>query len=263
MCVLFEAVAPISLNDQLTFPEPLTDLEVFPILKRIFERIYGTSPYQSPTDMGVNMVGFAITDDQKAIESSKQEIIRRFLDAKCSLVNGKLSQSSEQKIQLIMNSLGIFTQDRKCVSYALEKEKEKNVPCVAIELANGKMISGKRTSLFEATSSAIINCLKYFAKIPDEINLISPAIIDPISRLNSDMLHKNSHRLSLDEVLIALCITAKTNPMAETALAQLPKLAYAQMHSSIQLHPDVVSTLKHLLIDVTMETTQDQLYIYK
>ncbi len=239
------------------------DIEVFPVLKKIFERIYGESPYQSPTDMGVNMVGFSIIDNEKAIEASKQEIIRRYLDAKCALVNGKLSYKSTQKIQIIMNNLGISINDRKCVSAALTKEKEKLVPCAAIELVNGKIITGKRSDLLEETASCIINCLKYFAKIPDEINLISPSIIDPILQLKGEMLHKGNLRLSLDEVLIALTITAKTNPMAEIALKQLPKIAYAQMHSSILLHPDTLSTLKKLLIDVTTEPLQDSYYINK
>ena len=237
------------------------DLEVFPILKHAFENIYGESPYKSPTDMGVNMLGYAITDDEAACESSKQEIIRRFLDAKCANKLGKLPSTCIDKLMLLMNQLNITVNDRKCVGACLEKASSCDVPCVALELSNGKIITGKRSDLFEATSAAIINALKYYAKIPDDLLLLSISVITPIQNLKKNYLNKDFQRLTLDEVLFALAITAQNNTMAEKALLQIPKLASAQMHSSIMLPSDEVSVLKKLKIDVTTETSQDTLLL--
>lgn len=239
------------------------DLEVFPILKQIFERIYGESPYKSPTDMGVNMLGFCIKDNERAIESSKQEIVRRFLDAKCMQKLGKLDISTFEKLNFIMKSLDLTVDYRKSVKACLDKASKTGLSSVAIELTNGKIITGKKSDLLEATSAAIINSLKYYAKITDDMPLLSPSIIEPIQTLKSNFLHKTSYRLNLDEVLIALAITAKTNAMAEKALAQLPKLKWAQMHSSVMLHNDEVSLLKSLNIDVTTETNQDTLLLQR
>ena len=233
------------------------DLEVFPVLKKIFEKIYGASPYQSPTDMGVNMAGFAIADDEAARETSKQEIIRRYLDAQCNLKLGKISQETVDKISLIMEGLNISIDDRKCVKPALKEGERKGKPCVAISLPNGKIITGKKSTLFEATSAALINSLKYFAKIADDMPLLSPSILEPIQNLKGILLKNSSKRLYLDEVLIALAINATTNAMAQRALEQLPKLAGSQLHSTVMLHHDDINTLKKLKIDVTTETTQD------
>ena len=237
------------------------DLEVFPILKHAFENIYGVSPYKSPTDMGVNMLGFAITDEEAACESSKQEIIRRFLDAKCANKLGKLPSSCIDKLLILMNQLNISIEDRKSVNAALEKETSTNVPCVALELSNGKIITGKRSDLFEATSAAVINALKYYAKIPDDLLLLAISVITPIQKLKKNYLNKDFQRLTLDEVLFALAITAQNNTMAEKALLQIPKLHGAQMHSTIMLPSDEISVLKKLRIDVTTETNQDTLLL--
>lgn len=233
------------------------DLEVFPVLTKMFEKIYGSSPYKSPTDMGVNMNGFCIVNKKLSDEYSKQEIIRRYLDAKVNQKIGKFKQYNVDKIEFIMKSLNIGVNDRLCVKPALEKAELSGVPSAAIELPNKVIITGKKSSLFEATAAAIINALKYFAKIPDDMHLLSFTIIDPIQKLKLNQLHKNSKRLYLDEVLITLAITGSTNAMAQKALEQLPKLAGSQMHSSVMLHPDDIATLKKLHIDVTTETNQD------
>ena len=233
------------------------DLEVFPVLKKMFEKIYGESPYLSPTDMGVNMIGFAISNDEASKESSKQEIIRRYLDSKCNLKLGKVNNETVDKISMIMKSLNISTDDRRCVKQALLKSEKTQLPCVAIELTNGKIITGKKSDLFEATSAAIINAIKYYAKISDDMPLLSPAIIEPIQNLKANQLNRNSKRLYLDEVLVTLAITATTNAMAQRALDQLSKLSGAQLHSSVMLHPDDTNTLKKLKIDITTETNQD------
>lgn len=233
------------------------DLDVFPVLKKMFEKIYGESPYQSPTDMGVNMIGFAISNDEAAKECSSQEIIRRYLDAKCNLKLGKINSDTVDKISMIMKGLNISVDDRRCVKPALLKSEKTNLSCVAIELTNGKIITGKKSNLLEATSAAIINAIKYYAKISDDMPLLSRTIIEPIQNLKENLLNRRTKRLYLDEVLVALAITATTNAMAQRALEQLPKLAGAQLHSSVMLHPDDINTLKKLKIDVTTETNQD------
>lgn len=237
------------------------DLEVFPVLKQMFERIYGKSPYQSPTDMGVNMAGFAIVNNEAAIKTSKNEIIRRFLDAKCSYKLGKEKHDSLDKLQLIMNGLSISVSDRKCVEAAINKALESNTQAVAIELDNGKIITGKKSNLLDAPSAAIINALKYYAKINDSIPLLAPTIIEPIQQLKTSYLKSDSDTLTLDDVLITLAITAKTNAFAEKALNQLSKLKGAQMHSSVMLSHDSISILKKLRIDVTTETNQNTILL--
>lgn len=239
------------------------DLEVFPVLKRMFEQIYGKSPYMSPTDMGVNMVGFAISDNEASEKTSKDEIIRRYLDAKCAFKLGKGTQESIDKLLLIMNSLSITVGDRKCVDACLKKAASSNTNAVAIELTNGKIITGKKSDLLEATSAALINALKYYAKINDSIPLLSKTIIEPIQQLKTTYLKKPTDLLTLDDVLVTLAITAKTNAMAEEALNQLSKLEGAQLHSSVMLHQDDISILKRLRIDVTTETTQDTLLLQR
>ena len=233
------------------------DLEVFPVLKKMFEKIYGESPYQSPTDMGVNMIGFAISNDDAAKQCSVQEIIRRYLDAKCNLKIGKINSETIDKISIIMKGLNISVDDRRCVKPAILKSNKTNQPSVALELPNGKIVTGKKSNLLEATSAAIINAIKYYAKISDDMPLLSRTIIEPIQNLKENLLNRHTKRLYLDEVLVALAITATTNAMAQRALEQLPKLAGAQLHSTVMLHPDDINTLKKLKIDVTTETNQD------
>lgn len=244
-------------NYQLPAVNYNRDLEVFPVLYKMFDKIYGESPYKSPTDMGVNMAGYCIIDKELSDHYAKQEIIRRYLDAKCAQKIGKIDQNSVDKIKLIMESLNISVDERRCVAAALEKEKESKVTSVALELENGVIISGKKSELFEATSAAIINAIKYLAKIPDDMPLLSFTIIEPIQSLKRNQLHRTSQRLYLDEVLITLAITGSTNAMAQRALEQLPKLSGSQMHSSVMLHPDDLAILKRLNIDVTTETNQD------
>jgi len=233
------------------------DLEVFPVLNKIFEKIYGVSPYSSPTDMGVNMVGHAIINEDNAINASKQEIIRRYLDACCLNKNGKFTQESVDKILRIMRELNISVDDRKCVKAALVKTEKCNCPCVAIELNNGKIITGKKSELLTASAAAVINALKYYAKIPKEMLLLSYNVLEPIQSLKTKHLNRKTSRLHLNDVLIALSISATTSSMAQCALDQLSKLAKTQLHSSVMLQQDDLEVLKKLRIDVTMGTFQD------
>ena len=232
------------------------DLESFPVLNKVFHQIYGSSPYASPTDMGVNMVGFAITNDEEAIRSSKQEIIRRYLDACCFNKMGKFSIESVEKIERIMNELNVTLEDRKVVKASLERTNKVNAPVVAIEIGK-HIVYGKKSELFTASAACVINALKYLAKLPKDMPLLSYSVIEPIQNLKSDQLKRRSQRLHLNDVLIALAITATTNEMAKAALSQLPKLAKCQLHSSVMIDADDIEIIRKLKLESTMGTYQD------
>ena len=231
------------------------DLEAFPILNDIFTRIYGESPYKSPTDMGVNMLGFAIVNDEQACADSKQEIIRRYLDACVLNKQGKFTQESVEKILRIMKELNISVDDRKVVKAAIDRTNEKGTPCVAMEIGK-HMVYGKKSELFSAPAAAIINALKYLAKLPKDMPLLSYSVIEPICNYKHELL-KRSTRLHVNDVLIALAITATTNEMAKAALNQVPKLVGMQLHSSVMMAADDIDVLHKLKIDSTQGTYQD------
>lgn len=229
------------------------DVEVFPLLKAIFEKIYGESPYHSPTDMGVNMIGFAIKNNDVAIKASSDEIIRRYYQALKNNFYGKFDDVCVEKEQMLMNQIGVTLANRKCVGACLKKAEKENVPCIAIELNNGKVVTGKRSLLFGAPAAAILNALKSLAKIDDSLSLLSRNVIDPIQHLKVDDLKNHNPRLHAEEVLIALAIQATTNTLSEFALKQLPKLRGCQAHSSIILSESDLNTFKKLGIDITEE----------
>ncbi len=229
------------------------DVEVFPIVKSILEKLYGTSPYNSPTDMGVNMVGFAITDQEVAYKASKDEVIRRYLNSLCDYRNGKISLESCDKIALLMRQLEISIDDRKCVKAALDKELTSNTPSMAIELQDGTIITSRTSDLLGASASLLLNSLKYLANINDELILLSPNIIEPIQKLKIDSLGNHNPRLHSDEVLIALAISATTNPLAELALKQIDKLKGCEVHSTVILPNVDENVFKKLKINLTTE----------
>ena len=229
------------------------DVEVFPLLKAIFEKIYGESPYYSPTDMGVNMIGFAIKNDEVAIKASKDEIIRRYYQVLKNNFLGKFNDDCVLKEEMLMNQIGVSVNDRKCVNACLKKKDKENAPCMALELNNGKIITGKRSLLFGAPAALLLNSLKALAKIDDSLTLISPNVIEPIQKLKVHDLNNHNPRLHAEEVLIALAIQATTNTLSELALSQLPKLKGTQAHSSIILPDSDMNTFKKLGIDVTEE----------
>ena len=229
------------------------DIETFPLLKTIFEKIYGSSPYQSPTDMGVNMVGFAIVNDKAACEASKQEIIRRYYQAKKNVFLGKFSDDTIVKEEALMGAVGVTTDDRPVVKACLEKAKKCKERVVAIQLANGKIVTGKRSILLGAPAAMLLNTLKLLGKIDDSIHLISPHVVAPISDLKTGPLKKENPRIRSEEILIALAIQASSNPLAELALKQLPKLKGAEAHCSCILSDADLRTLTALGINVTEE----------
>jgi len=211
------------------------DIEIFPVVQAMFEQIYGECPYKSPTDMGVNMVGNSIVDDEACREASRQEIIRRYYKAACAIRQGYSSEAELQKLELLMRSLNIDNTHRSTVQPALELAAKTGEPAAAIELNDGTIITGKTSALLGASSAALLNALKTLAGIDDAIKLISPTVIEPIQKLKVDHMGSKNPRLHTDEVLIALSMCAVTDANAEKAIAQLEKLKGAQAHSTVIL----------------------------
>lgn len=229
------------------------DVEVFPLLKNIFEQIYGASPYFSPTDMGVNMVGFAIDDDEKVKKACYREIVRRYYQTRKNVYLGRLPESSIEKVEIVLNKAQVSIDMRKSVKACLKVAEETGEPSLAIELPNGKIITGHRSDLFGACAATILNTLKHLAKIDKNMYLLMPVVLKPMQELKMEFLHRSNARLRAEEVLLALSIQAKTNPLAELALKQLKKLDGCEAHASTLLSEVDLQTLTRLGIRVTEE----------
>ena len=229
------------------------DVEIFPVLSAMMTKIMGKSIYKSPTDMGVNMAGNCIVDDNACQEASKQEIIRRFYNAQLEVKKGLISKEVTSKIEILMQKMQITIKDRKVVESALNKETLTGSPSCAIELNDGTIITGKTTDLLGACASGILNALKVLGNIDDSIDLISSAVIEPIQELKVKFMGSQNPRLHPEEILMALAFSAVTNPTAKVALNQLSKLQGTQLHSSVQLSHADIKSLKKLGIDVTCE----------
>lgn len=238
------------------------DVEVFPLLKNIFEQIYGKSPYYSPTDMGVNMVGFAISDDKKVAEACYNEIIRRYYQTKKNVYLGRLNEDSIEKMEILMNKAGVKISDRKVIEAALADAKKENEPSVALELSNGKIVVGHRSELFGACAACLLNALKTLGKIDKKMFLLMPMVIEPLKEMKIKYLHRSNSRLRAEEVLLALSIQSKTNPLADQALKQLPKLVGCEAHSSTLLSEVDLQTLTRLGIRVTEEPVSYKKKLY-
>ncbi|MEF9971368.1 MAG: DUF1846 domain-containing protein, partial [Oscillospiraceae bacterium] len=229
------------------------DVEIFPVLNAMMERISGVSPYKSPTDMGVNMAGYCITDDEACRQSGKQEIIRRYFNTACSHRQGNASQNELFRVEMIMNQIGLSPKDRAVVTPALEKSEQTGAPAVALELPDGRIVTGKTSSLLGAASACILNSLKALGGIDDNILLISPEVIEPIQLLKTTHLGNHNPRLHTDEVLIALSICAVTDVNAALAINQLAKLKCCEAHSSVILSRVDENIFQHLGINLTYE----------
>jgi len=247
------------------------DLETFPVLKRIIEKITGKeSVYKSPTDMGVNRVGFGIINDEVVKEASRQEIIRRYFKTGCEYKKGYVDQETFEHAKFIMESLNLKEEDRKVVKPARdrgdklkeESEKKEICPVLAMELHNGTILTGKSSSLLDASAAVLINSIKYLANISDDMHLISPVILEPIITLKSKVLGNKNVALNCEEVLIALSISAATNPTAQAALDKLPMLKGCQAHSTIILPVNDEQTFRKIGIDITCDAVYptDSLY---
>jgi len=229
------------------------DVEIFPVLEAIFKRIYGESPYKSPTDMGVNMLGFCISDDDVCVEASRQEILRRYYAAACSVRQGFSDQIEVRRIELLMNSLNLTSADRPVVAAALEKAEKTDAPAVALELNDGRIVTGKTTSLLGASSACLLNALKALAGIDKKLLLIAPGVIEPIQHLKVEHLGNHNPRLHTDELLVALSICSVTNPMAGAAIEQLDMLKGCEAHSSVILSHVDAELFKKLGINISFE----------
>ena len=229
------------------------DIEIFPVLNAIFEGIYGENPYKSPTDMGVNMAGNCIIDDEACRDASYMEIIRRYYTAMNDVIKGKAKENDVYKIELLMKQAKITTDDRKVTVAAKKREAELGVPTAAIELADGTIITSKTTDLLGASAALLLNALKYLGEVDSEEHLISPEAIEPIQELKTKYLGGKNPRLHTDEVLIALSVSALQNPNARKALEQLPKLKGCQVHTSVMLSEVDIRTFKRLGVDLTSE----------
>ena len=229
------------------------DVEIFPVLNAMFMKIFGESPYASPTDMGVNMAGNCIIDDEVCREASRQEIIRRYYQAVAGVAEGNREPDEVNKIELIMSQENLSTENRVTVRHALDREMKTGGPAVAIELPDGRIITGKTGDLLGASSAALVNALKAFAGIEHKEMILSPSAIAPIQKLKTQYLGSKNPRLHTDEVLIALSATAADNEIAALALRQLPKLKGSQVHSSVILSNVDKNTFKKLECDVTYE----------
>ena len=229
------------------------DVEIFPVLRATFEQILGECPYKSPTDMGVNMAGYCIFDDEAVSEASRQEIIRRYYTALCGQRQGAVSEETVLKLELLMKKAGVTIHDRKVVSPALQKAALTGAPAAAMELPDGTIVTGRTSDLLGAASALLLNALKVLGGISDDIRLISPVIIEPIQHLKVDHLGNRNPRLHTDEVLIALSICAATNPTAELAMEQLNKLRGCEVHSSVILSSVDEKVFRRLGVNITCE----------
>ena len=238
------------------------DVEIFPVLEAMFRRIYGESPYKSPTDMGVNVIAQCITDDEACREASRQEILRRWYDTAVSVRQG-LSQPEElRKLELIMNSLDLTPEDRPVVAAALKRAEETGGPAMALELPDGSIVTGKTSSLLGAASACLLNALKKLAGIDKKLLLIAPGIIQPIQHLKVEHLGNHNPRLHTDELLIALSICAVTNPMAEITIDQLNFLRGCEAHSSVILSHVDADLFKKLGVNLTTEAKYQAKKLY-
>ena len=229
------------------------DVEAFPVLETMFEKILGQCPYKSPTDMGVNMVGNCIVDDAAAREASGQEIIRRYYAAQCDFKQGKLTEEVVRKLELLMKKVGITPEDRCVVAPALQKAEATGKPAAAMEMPDGTILTGKTSDLLGASAALLLNALKYLAGLEDDLHLISPSVIDPIQHLKVDHFGNRNPRLHTDEILIALSICAATDPRAEQAMEQLHKLRGCEVHSSVILSSVDEKTFKRLGVNLSCQ----------
>ena len=229
------------------------DIEVFPVLDAILKRILGESPYKSPTDMGVNMAGLCIVDDDAISEASRQEVLRRYYNAQCELRMGLASADAVYKLELLMNQAGISIEDRPVATAANQRAQDTGMPAGAMELPDGRIVTGKTSDLLGASSAMLLNALKTMANIPHEEHLISPATLEPIQRLKVGHLGNHNPRLHTDETLIALSISASNNPLAGRAMTQLNNLRGCEAHSSVILSQVDVAVFKKLGVNITCE----------
>lgn len=238
------------------------DVEIFPVLDTMFQSILGYSPYHSPTDMGVNMAGYCIVDDDVCRRASEQEVIRRYYTAQCGAATGTVSKEEVGKIELLLKQLGLDPQSRPVVLPALKKAEETGAPAVAIQLNDGRIVTGKTGEFLGASASALLNALKMLAGIDDKEQLIAPLFIEPVQALKVNFMGSRNPRLHTDETLMALSICAVNNPNAKRALDRLSDLNGCELHSSVILSAIDQKTLKKLGMNLTFEPRHQTKKLY-
>ena len=229
------------------------DIEIFPVLNALFEGIYGENPYKSPTDMGVNMVGFCISDDKVCCEASKAEIIRRYYAATNKLADGACNDSEVHKIQMLFNQLKITTADRRTTVAANERKEKTGHSCAAIELEDGTIITSQSGSLLGCCAALLLNVTKHLAGIDHEVKLIPQSMIEPIQKTKIDYLGGRNPRLHTDEVLVALSVLSPHDENCRRALESLPRLRGCQVHCTVMLSEIDRKILKKLGCDLTCD----------
>ncbi len=238
------------------------DVEIFPVLNTMFERIQGSSPYSSPTDMGVNMAGNCIIDDSVCCEASKLEIIRRYFSAAANNLRGKGDEVQLRKLELLMNQAGITPEYCPAVPKALEKAEQTKSPAGAMVLPNGEIVTGKTSNTLGAASALLLNALKTLGGIDDEVDLIDAHVLEPICGLKTQYLKHKNPRLHTDEVLLALTISALSSPIASLAKEQLGKLRGSDAHFTVVLSEEDEKNLKRLGINVSFEPRYEHEKLY-
>lgn len=229
------------------------DVEIFPVLQAMFEKIMGECPYKSPTDMGVNMAGNCIVDDEVCKEAARQEIIRRYYKSMEALVRGTGREEEVYKIELLLKQAHVTIEERKVVPAALKREEETGAPAAAMELPDGRIVTGKTSELLGASSALLLNALKELAGIEHDKHVISPEALKPIQALKTEYLGSKNPRLHSDETLIALSISAADNEDAKLALQQIPKLKGCQVHTSVLLSQVDILEFRKLGVELTCE----------
>ena len=238
------------------------DVEIFPVLSAMFEGIYGSCPYKSPTDMGVNMAGNCIVDDEACREAGRQEIIRRWYTGMNRLVEGDAEKSEVTKIEFLMKQAGVTANNRPVVHAALLKAEVTGAPAAALELPDGRIVTGKTSELLGASAAVLLNAVKTLGDILDEIKLISPTVIEPVQTLKVKYLGSKNPRLHTDEILIALSMNAASDPNAAHALEQLKKLRGCQVHTSVMLSEVDIRIMNKLGLQLTSEPRYENKKIY-
>ena len=230
------------------------DIEIFPVLKAMFDKIYGVCPYKSPTDMGVNMVGNCILDDDVVCSASKMEIVRRYYDTLCRKRNGTADADEIYKLELIMNQVNVTTEFRKVVKAALDKsEATGGEPAASIELPDGSIVTGKTSKLMGPSAAALLNALKRLGGLDDDLLLLPPEVIEPIQKLKIENLGNHNPRLHADEILIALSISAASCAISAKALEQLPRLRGCEAHNTVMVSEVDKTTYRKLGLNLTCE----------
>lgn len=232
------------------------DIELFPVIRTILSRISPDLNYKSPTDMGVNMVGYCITDDDAVREAAKQEIIRRYFNTKCAYKNGQMDLGAVKRAEYLLGDLELKPEYRQVVEPARKKAADSMTIAVAMQLKDGHIETGKRSELLSASAAVVLNALKYLAKLEDDVQLIDPTVIEPIVDVKKNVLKDKHTRLDLQEVIIALTVCATFHKNAKLALDQLGNLNCTELHSTVMLHTNDISMLRKLGVN----TTQDDVF---